>query len=214
MSRHVATPEQELCFAVVKLAVEDLKSSNEEDRYEAHEFLFQKRGGWADMRRMYFALIGLDEDSVQERLAPHYDPPERPEKKWSQMDVYEVLPEGEFTAITVANVVGLRYSQISTRFQHLMQMGLIIRVGRGLFVRADCYDAVAVEPEPEPFKPEPTQKSQAQLLDALRDGPKTIREMIFAFDGEIGQDAIRQRLERAQARNLVTKEGAAWRIAA
>ena len=117
MNRQVASPEQELCFAVVKLAIEDLESPDEEARYEAHEFMFQKYGGWANMRRMYFDLLGLDEEPVQAKLAHLCDPPERPEKKWTQMEVYEVMPVHPVKAKDIANVVGLRYSQITARFQ-------------------------------------------------------------------------------------------------
>ena len=218
MNRQIASPEQELCFAVVKLAIEDLQSPDEEACYEAHEFMFQKHGGWAEMRRMYFSLIDLDEESVQAKLAHLCDPPERPEKKWTQMEVYQVMPVHPVKAKDIGNIVGLRYSQITARFQHLMRMGLIIRLDRGLFIREDCHDAWqakelgALEPEPTPVGP--TQQSQAKLLDVLRDGPMTMRELLFAFDGEVGQDAIRQRLERARNRGLVEKEGVAWAIAA
>ena len=219
MARHAVTPEQDLCFAVVRQAVEDLESSDEEACFEAHEFLFQKRGGWADMRRMYFSLIGLDEDSVQEHLAPHYDPPERPDKKWTMMEVYDVLPKGTFKPMDIVPRTTLRYASMMGRFQHLMSMGLIRRVDRGTFVRTDRYDAwvatVVAEVEPDvEVEPAPMQLSQSQLLDILRDGPKTMRELGFAFSGELGQDALRQRLERAQARNLVTKEGPLWRVSA
>ena len=167
---------------------------------------------------MYFSMNGLDEEAVQARVAHLFDPPERPEKSWTQMDVYSVVPETPVKAKDIANVVGLRYSQITARFQHLMKMRLIIRLDRGLFIRADCYDAwqekelEVLEPEPTPVGP--TQQSQSQLLEILRDGPKTARELLFAFDGEIGHDAIRQRLDRASACGLIEKEGSTWKIAA
>ncbi len=63
-----ATPELELIFAVVKLAVDDLESNDEQVRFEANEFFLQPRGGWADMRRYYFSLLGLDEERVVEAL--------------------------------------------------------------------------------------------------------------------------------------------------
>ncbi len=215
----VASPEQELLFAAVKLAIEDLQSNEEEVKYEAHQFLFQRSGGWADMRRHYFDLLGLDEESVQANIAHICDPPERPEKKWTMLEVYEVLPGTPFNSKTIGNMVGLRYSQITARFQHLMRMELIVRVGRGMFIRADCLEVWkakeldALAPEPD-LGPQPTQRSQVQLLDVLRGGPKTMRELVFAFDGDLGQDAIRQRLARAQSRGLIEKSGPTWVIAA
>jgi len=217
VARQVASPEQELCFAVVKLAIEDLTSSDEQACFEAHEFMFQKHGGWADMRRMYFDQLGLDEESVQAKLAHLCDPPERPEKAWTMLEVYEVLPETPFKAADIGNVVGLRYSQMTARFQHLMRMGLLTRLDRGLFIRTDCHqawvDSVVAEVPDDP-EPGPTQRSQASLLDVLKEGPKTIREIGFAFDGELSVDAIRQRLDRAKYRGLVEKEGPKWRAAA
>jgi len=210
-----ATPELELIFAVVKLAVDDLESNDEQVRFEANEFFLQPRGGWANMRRYYFSLLGLNEERVVEALRDRLDPPERPERKpktWTMMDVYEVLPEGDFKAKDIADIVGMRYSQMTGRFQHLMRMGLIMRVDRGVFVRADCYDAwhEAQLQELCPKEPEPPKS----LMDALRDGPKTIREIGFAMDGLLAVDGITRRLEKAEASGLVNKQGPLWSLAA
>lgn len=91
-----------------------------------------------------------------------------------------------------------------------MAQGKVVRIDRGVFVRDDFYD----EWVDEMLAEQPKSKPPATIIDVLRGGPKTMREIGIAFDGEVGQDAIRQRLERAGARNLVIKEGPLWRIAA
>lgn len=208
-----ATPELELIFAIVKQAVDDLESNDEQVRFEANEFFLQPRGGWAVMRRHYFSLLGLEEGRVLHALRDRLDPPERPDRKpktWTMMDVYEILPEGAFKAKDIADIVGMRYSQMTGRFQHLMRMGLIVRVDRGVFVRADCHESwQAAELEACVTEPEPPKS----LIDALRDGPKTVREIGFAFDGELSVEAIRQRLAKAEASGLIEKQGTVWSLA-
>lgn len=208
-----ATPELELIFAVVRQSVEDLTSSDEEARWEAHEFWMQPKGPWAESRRLYLTLLGLDEGRILHALRDRLDPPERPErkqKKWTMLEVYEIMPEGAFKAKEIADIVGMRYSQMTGRFQHLLSMGKIVRVDRGVFVRADCYDAWrAAQLEVCVKKPEPPKS----LIDALRDGPKTVREIGFAFDGELSVDAIRRRLAKSEASGLVEKQGPVWSLA-
>lgn len=204
------SPEHGLFAAIVKQAVDDLSSNEEEAVYEANEFFQQRTGGWAKTRRFYFSLLGLDEEAVLLRLKPLLSTPERPNKRWSADEVYDILPRREFKGKEIANHTSISYSKITARLQHLMTQGKIVRVDRGVFVRDDFYDewvdeVLAEQPEPEP----PT-----TILDALRDGPKTIREIGIAFDGELGSYAIRQRLDRAREAGHVAKDGPTWRIAA
>ncbi|MBF9030635.1 hypothetical protein HKCCE3408_09525 [Rhodobacterales bacterium HKCCE3408] len=77
------TPEQHLAFAVVMQAIEELNSSDERVKFEAHEFFLQPSGPWADMRRFYFDALDLNDDYVHASLTARLDPPERPHKKWT-----------------------------------------------------------------------------------------------------------------------------------
>lgn len=137
-----ATPEIDLISAVVALAVEDLDSTNETDRYESFQFFLQEKGEWADTRRLYFSVLGIDEKRALFALRKKLrDPPERPNKKWTFHEVFDVLPTIPFKGTDVAKVVGLRYGQITGRLQHLLNMELITRLDRGLYIRTDCYAA-------------------------------------------------------------------------
>jgi len=215
------SPEQDLILAVVKTAVDDLTSTDEFERFEAFQFFLQEKGSWADSRREYFSLIGLDEESVLHALRDKLlDPPEKPSKNWTMYELYDVLPSTPFKASDLRDKVDLRYMQMAGRLHHLMASGHIVRLNRGKFIRADCHDAwraqelKAIAPPPPPAEPPPPSTTQAALLYVLRDGPKTVREIGFAFDGEVGVDAIKQRLQRAAARGLIEKDGSAYRLAA
>ena len=143
-ARRVATPEEELIFAVVIQAVDDLQSSDEQARFEAHEFFLQQRGGWADMRRFYFDLLGLDAQRVLDALKTRLtDPPERPGKTFASADdLIPLLPFGEFKAMDLADITGLRYSQLGARMQMLQKKGVIRRISRGVFARLDWLEHV------------------------------------------------------------------------
>lgn len=55
-------------------------------------------------------------------------------------------------------------------------------------------------------------KLASALLRKLEDGPKTVRELFFAMDGTLGEEAIYGRLYRAQAAGLVEKVGKVWQL--
>jgi hypothetical protein len=199
----------------VKQAVDDLSSTEEEAVYEANQFFQSRSGGWAKMRRFYFDLLGLDEDAVLARLKPLLTTPERPEKKWTGEQIYAILPRREFSAKEIANRTSISYTRTTARLQHLLTQERIMRIDRGVYVRDDFYDEwvdeqIALQPALEPEAA--TRTTHVTML--LRDGPKTIRELGIAYDGELGQEAIRQRLIRAQAAGRVERDGPAWRLAA
>jgi len=200
------TPEAALFAAIIRLAIEDLTSKNEVERYEAYQFIFQERGGWADRRRELFTIMGLDEQSVQARF--HDIPaPERPEKRWTSLEVLEVCPDVPFKGAEIVPLTGLRYARLSTRLNHLVELGPLVRINRGVFIRTERHaDWLEVAS---------TQLAGAStVIDALRDGPKTVRQIGIALDGEEGVDGITWRLRAAAEAGRVTKEGPLWRLVA
>lgn len=84
------SPEHGLFAAIVKQAVDDLSSNEEEAVYEANQFFQQRTGGWAKSRRFYFDLLGLDEGVVLAHLKPLLSMPERPNKKWTSDEIYGI----------------------------------------------------------------------------------------------------------------------------
>lgn len=203
-----ATPELGLHLAIVLQVIEDLTSSDERVCFDAHEFLLQPRGPWAESRRLYFGLLGLDEESVVQALRGRLNPPERPSKKWTSMEVYAVLPPYAFKAMDISAIVGLRYSQITARLHHLRGVGLLKCVDRGIFVRTNCLEAYYAD------SVTPMQKTFATVFDALDDGPKTVREIALSLTTPLDDNAIRKRLSQYLATGKATKEDATWKIAA
>lgn len=198
-------PEQSLLAAVVLQAVEDLDSTDELARWEAHEFFLQPHGGWADMRRFYFGALGLDEGKVLEKLRPRLAPPERPERRLTFDTLFDALPKVPFSALSIAKKTRRGYTQIRGLLQTLEQKSLVVRTGRGVFCRVD-----SLPPPPAPAAPKPD--ARRIILDSLLDGPKTIREINFALSGEIGTDVIREHLKRAVEECVVDYDIPFWSL--
>lgn len=64
-----------------------------------------------------------------------------------------------------------------------------------------------IKPAPPP-KPDP----RRLVLDSLREGPKTIREIIFAVNGEIDSSTARVHLMRAVAEGVVAHDIPYWSL--
>ncbi|TCP59768.1 hypothetical protein EV663_11664 [Rhodovulum bhavnagarense] len=129
-----APPEQALAAAVVLRALEDLGSSDETERFEAHEWFLQRRGPWAASRRFWLTLAGLDEEQVHDFLTRHLDPPERPEKSWTYMEIFDILPtDRPFTYQSEVHRTTLHVSQFQTRIANLIKVGAVVRLEPGVF---------------------------------------------------------------------------------
>lgn len=198
-------PERALFSAVILQAVDDLSDKDETVRFEAHEFFLQQHGGWADKRRFFFGALGLDEARVLAAIAPRLSPPERPEKRWTAEDLLDVLPNKPFSATALAGSLRRGYAQVRGLLQTLEQKGFVVRTGRGKFCRTDCH-----QPAPAPKAPSPDWR--LRVLDALRDGPKSIRAINIALDGELGIDHIRAHLKAALAEGHVSYELPNWSL--
>lgn len=128
------TPEQALAAAVVLRAIEDLGSKDETERFEAAEFLLQPRGPWAESRRFFFGVIGVDDEVVREYYAAHLEPPERPDKAWTYEEVLDMLPRDEaFTYRSHVHRTTLTANQFQNRINHLLTLGHLVRLEPGLF---------------------------------------------------------------------------------
>lgn len=196
--------ERALLAAVILQAIDDLSDKDETVRFEAHEFFLQQHGGWAEQRRFYFGALGLEESSVLTALAGKLAPPERPERRWTASDLLGVLPTERFSATALAGSLRRGYTQVRGMLQILEQKGLVVRTGRGEFCRTECH-------RPDPVPP-PAPDTRRIVLDALRDGPKTVREIVFATDGEIGEDVIRRHLAEAMGECVVDYDLPRWSL--
>lgn len=198
-------PERALLAAIVLQAVTDLDDTDETVRYEAHEFFLQPRGGWADQRRFFFDALGLDEGKVLAALAPRLAPPERPEVRLTYDVLHRDLPRVPFSALSIAKKTRRGYTQIRGLLQTMEDKGLVVRTGRGVFCRTD-----SLPPPPAPPTPKPD--ARRIILESLLDGPKTIREINFALNGEIGTDVIREHLKRAVVECVVDYDIPFWSL--
>jgi hypothetical protein len=200
-------PERALLAAIVLQAVTDLNDPDETVRFEAHEFFLQRRGGWADMRKFYFDALGFDERRVLASLGPRLSPPERPEVRLTYDVLYRELPRVPFTISDLIRKHRRGYSQLRGLIQTCEDKGIVVRTGHGAFCRAD-----SLPPPPAPPKPKPKPDARRIILDTLLDGPKTIREINFALDGEIDNNAIREHLKRAVEECVVEYDVPFWSL--
>ena len=223
---HRTTPEQALAVAVILQAVEDLGSEDETERFEAHEFFLQPKGPWAEMRRFYFQAVSLDEEWLHAHFAARLEPPERPDKKWTFLEIGEVLPTNRaFTAADLCSLTGLVSSQVASRLQHLRRHGRLVTLAHGVYCvpefeatwRSEQAKAIQVQSAHTPFKGfdvEPVQRrtgpTQQAILDCLRDGRETIREI--GWDMEMDYNTLKCALDRLIARGLVEKDGQKYRL--
>lgn len=139
MRKNTATAHKNLLCAVVTQAVEDLTSIVEEERFEAHQFIWAT-GSWAESRKLYFDLLGLDEKTVQDSLMDRFDPPERKPRSWTLDDVLAVLPPTEFKAVYLRAKHGITRNRSAAILQRMVAKNMVKRTGLGTFIRADLYD--------------------------------------------------------------------------
>jgi DNA-binding MarR family transcriptional regulator len=202
------TPEKALAFAVVLQAIEDLGSQDEITRFEAHEFFLQPDGPWADMRRFYFSALDIDDGAAYEHLTARLDPPERPNKKWTFSEVYEILPPDRlFTPNEIADITPLHVSQMSGRITRLVKEGLVVRIAPGLFCRADSIDKVDQKPPPRPQmrrKTRSPEQKEEVALKAMRDGARTVREIGWELEMEYPE--ARMVIEALEAKKLIMRD--------
>jgi len=211
------TPEQALAVAVILQAISDLQSKDEQERFEAHEFFLQPKGPWADMRRFYFQAVRLDDEWLHEHLSARLEPPERPDKKWSYHEIGDALPtDRSFTSGDLAKITGLPTGKLTSKLQILREQGRVVRLEVGRYCVPEYEDtwrarqAAAIEagkPKHTPFAgfDAPVQE---QVLDALRNGRETVREVGF----DVPSANVRETLDTLVARGVVEKDGPKYRI--
>ena len=206
-------PCRALLAAVVLQAVDDLSASDETIRWEAHEFFLQPHGGWADMRRFLFDALALNEGKVLASLASRLSPPERPDKRLVADDLFALLPNEPFSTRAMMRLTRCGYSQVRGWIESLKVRGVVVQIGRGQFCRLTCYTPPIPRTAP-PSKtkaPSPPKRNVLRLvLDALHDGPKTIREIGFATDGQFDSTTIRTHLKRAVEEGVVEHDIPFW----
>lgn len=196
-----------LLAAVVLQAIEDLDSTLPLERWEAIEFFAAPDGPWAEQRRLYFDALGLDEAKVQGQLAERLIRFEKPAERLTAGVLYRDLPKTPFSATSLAGSLRRGYAQVRGLLQTLEQRGLVVRTGRGEFCRADSYQP-APAPAPKALAPD----WRLLVLDTLRDGPKSIRAINIALEGELGTDRIRALLKEAEAQGLVRYDLPDWEL--
>ena len=189
------TPEESLLAAIVRQAVADLDDPDETIRYEATEFFLQQRGGWANMRRLYFGALGLDEGQVLKALAPKLTPMERPIKREGPDLIVPLLPEGTFTPKVIQNMTGRDYVQIRGWLEHLTKRGVVVRTGRGEFTRTDCIVKAAPRPRAALKRPDEIKAIVYRLLAE----PHTFKDLIIATQGDVSESGIRNVLNAGRA---------------
>lgn len=195
-------PEYRLLLSVLSLAVEDLTSSDERIRWEAHEFFLQQKGSWADHRRFLLDALGIDEQAmlaaIEDRLAPL--PPEKPEQPFiTGSKVDQAIPYTPFTARQIADRIGCRSTAtVATHLHRLKAKGIVRRLDRVTWIRADSDHDLTPLPD--------------RILGTLRDGQKTIRQIMWALNGEVDTSTIRTNLDRLIRERKVERDVVEYRL--
>lgn len=203
-------PEIHLLFAILIQAIEDLESSDDKVRFEAHEFFLQPKGGWRDARDNLLTACGLDEEAVLLAIKDRIEdpPPERPQAIEMPSDVlFDRLPMEAFSAGFISRKLGVRLSIVSARLTHLEKHGRVRRVDRGLFMRTDS-EQTYVPKEPKP----PKKPMRDRILASLMDGPKTIRQIGFSIEGDADTMTIRYHLNMLIAQGKVERDPPEYRF--
>jgi hypothetical protein len=232
-----ASPEQLLALAVIEQALADLSSNDELIRFEAHEFFLQTRGDAATMRRLYFDALGLDDEYILAQMQATLDPPERPHKKWTFREVYEILPRDRaFTCPQLAPMTTLHTSQFNVRIQHLIRHGMVVRLEAGLFCVTEYEATYHVKrlPPPEPIKitpfygfdtypptPKPRRKRvngqtmeerHADVLEVLGDADRPMSVTEIGWELESNYEPVRTALESLERQGRVERADRKWQV--
>lgn len=178
-------PERALLAAIVLQAIEDLDEKDEMACYEAHQFFMAETGGWAEQRRFFFDALGLDEARVLASLRPRLSPPERPEVRLTFETLYRDLPRVPFSISDLGRTTRRGYAQLRGLIQTCEDKGLVVRIGRGAFCRADCIPPPAPPPVPKKAL------DVKALVYSLLVEPHSFKDLIIATGGEVPDGAIR-----------------------
>lgn len=205
-------PEIHLLFAILIQAVEDLESSDEKVRFEAHEFFLQPKGGWREARDNLLTACGLDEEAVRLAIKDRLQdpPPENPSAVAYGTDkFYHCLPQEAFTTKALSQKLKMHYPLVASRLQCLKRRGLVRSVDRGVFMRTDSM--LHYTPKQAPKRKPPMID---RIHDALKDGPKTIREILFEIEGDAETTSIRKYLDRLIEQGKVERDPPHYQIRA
>ncbi|WFE74253.1 helix-turn-helix domain-containing protein [Roseinatronobacter sp. S2] len=215
----ITSKEVGLLVAVLQRAIDDLGDPDDVVAFEAHEFFLQPRGPWAQSRRDLLDALGLDEEAVLTRLRPRFrnPAPERPFKRdeasgSSWLAILDAMPHDDVTtSMQLARHLKLSSCVVNARLHHLKDKGLVRRVRRGEWCRAGV-DLLGPPPAPKPKKPPAPPSAEKRLLDALHADALTVRELVFALDGDVGQDRILNLLRSLEARRMIERDDTRWRL--
>ncbi|MBF9030634.1 hypothetical protein HKCCE3408_09520 [Rhodobacterales bacterium HKCCE3408] len=134
------------------------------------------------------------------------------------MEVLDILPRDRpFTSLRIAELTPLHLSQMTGRINHLIKEGYVVRLENGVFCVKGCEEEASKHLAPRvakmvQFKGFGTHKpvirkpgeTQEAILDAMRDGANTIREIGWELEAEY--NTVKCALDRLIARGLVTRD--------
>ena len=200
------SPEHLLWTDVVTQAIRDLKSRDEVERYEAHEFFMQPKGPWAESRRHIFRLLDIDDEAFRgllqraKRLPTDLsEMPERPTslthdgfipvagagtKAWTAEQVARILPDGQFKVGELRERTRLDYTILASRLHSLKKQGVVIACGDGYFEKKAWVEAGRPTPEVDTTDTlflDDTPEFPS-IIHALRDAPRTVSQLSYVVE--------------------------------
>lgn len=185
----MVTPSEHLALAVIRQAVSDVFSKSLAgaaddaqgiERLRALRFLTAEHGVWADDRRFWCHLADVDPEALRRNI----------------VDVLEGHRD-----------IKLPNEQIAYRLNgHDLARALWAREKEPVATTERPRVRSVSQPPPRPFAPE--QPVEELILDALRNGRETVREVGF----DVPSAVIRETLDALVARGLVEKDGPRYRL--
>ncbi|WP_424833048.1 hypothetical protein [Ruegeria sp.] len=192
------TPTSQLAAAVIVNALLDLlnvagatSQLNEKDKRDTIAFLTNKAGEWAQSRRDWCDMAGLREAQLRQR-------------------VVAFLEGNDALLAAMFDVSRPRGDKAKMREKGAAQSRAI---WREMNSRPPAPKRIK-RPDPQPVQLPRIKKTLTQdvLLHALKDESLTIRQLVFATDGDFDTTTIRVHLDRLQRLGLVEKLGPEWQV--
>jgi len=207
-----AAPHWNMWFAVMTRAVNDLfgyhtKESAELERSEALSFLTDEDGSWARRRNEIGTLIGIDGGLIREKIIAilESDDTEVPgayRESLKHVEDARLMWHKQIAKRKAAHEERKRRAQIAAA----NRAGLRIARDRQLAEEKAAAALLARRLEMV-ARINPSDRDRL-LFTALIDGGKTVRELGFAVDGEMGFDAIQKWLKKRS--DIIETRGARY----
>lgn len=201
-------PEHALIIAILGRAILDLFGSTgvtinpteaANVRHEALRFLTDTTGGWAKRRSDLCDVVGIDGDDMRDRVVRVLEGGD------ISLDVFDARN-------TIATVEGARELWAYQKLAPEREQAARDERTRKVNARTQFERLELIRRAHQNSHMNKAHITETTIFEILRGGQKTIREILFALDGELETSAIRTRLVNLVEQSLVEHNTPFWRV--